>query len=457
MKYLSLLLVLTLLLTGCAPAVQGPFAEYDYPADTSHMIAEPAYPEMAPYPNEREYISSVTGEFDNDGFSQVYDAWWVDQNRQRQYLQNYDGALTPFFENSIPTFLNQKAENPVCSPLNLYMALALLAETAAGTSRDQILTTLNIPDIESLRTQAQEVWNGHYCNDNATTSVLANSLWLDEALSYNEETVSTLANHYYASVFRGQLGSEATNQALRTWINQQTGDLLTDQVQNLALESQTLLALVSTILYRAKWNNEFLPQFNTSGIFHTPAEDVPATFMNKTLSYSPYYWGEDFGAASLSLDDGSRMWLILPDEGKTPADLLSSGHALSMILNDPYSYENQKAIQVNLSLPKFDIAADLRMEAALQSLGITDVFSPAQADLTSILPDGGAWLDKVQHAARVTVDEEGVSAAAYTAMMMAGAAMPPEDEIDFILDRPFLFVITSRHNLPLFTGIVNTP
>ncbi len=59
---------------------------------------------------------------------------------------------------------------------------------------------------------------------------------------------------------------------------------------------------------------------------------------------------------------------------------------------------------------------------------------------------------------RVTVDEEGVSAAAYTVMMAdAGGAMPPEKEVDFILDRPFLFVITGNDGLPLFTGVVNDP
>ena len=37
------------------------------------------------------------------------------------------------------------------------------------------------------------------------------------------------------------------------------------------------------------------------------------------------------------------------------------------------------------------------------------------------------------------------------------AAMPPEDEMDFTLDRPFLFVITNAGGLPLFAGIVNHP
>ncbi len=49
-----------------------------------------------------------------------------------------------------------------------------------------------------------------------------------------------------------------------------------------------------------------------------------------------------------------------------------------------------------------------------------------------------------------------MEAAAYTVMMMAGAAMPPKDEVDFTLDRPFLFVVTGADSLPLFVGIVNS-
>ena len=54
-------------------------------------------------------------------------------------------------------------------------------------------------------------------------------------------------------------------------------------------------------------------------------------------------------------------------------------------------------------------------------------------------------------------NEEGVTAAAYTEMRLAGAAAPPDDEIDFVLDRPFLFVITGRDGLPLFVGTVHPP
>jgi serine protease inhibitor len=35
--------------------------------------------------------------------------------------------------------------------------------------------------------------------------------------------------------------------------------------------------------------------------------------------------------------------------------------------------------------------------------------------------------------------------------------MPPDEEVDFILDKPFLFAITSETGLPLFMGVVQNP
>ena len=49
-----------------------------------------------------------------------------------------------------------------------------------------------------------------------------------------------------------------------------------------------------------------------------------------------------------------------------------------------------------------------------------------------------------------------MKAAAYIEFPGAGSPMPPEEIIDFILDRPFLFVI-SNDNIPLFAGVVNEP
>ena len=55
------------------------------------------------------------------------------------------------------------------------------------------------------------------------------------------------------------------------------------------------------------------------------------------------------------------------------------------------------------------------------------------------------------------VEEEfGVSAAAPVAVAGAGAAAPPAEIIDVILDRPFVFAICTDQ-IPLFVGTVNVP
>ena len=417
------------------------------------LLAEPEYPDMAPYPDESEYYISN----DWEAFDKEYSAWRESWQAQRNQPEGYADSLDGYFRTSIPSLLIENdGENAVCSPLNIYMALAMLAETTDGTSRQQILDVLGAADITALRMQAGQVWNAHYMADSASTSVLANSLWLKTGLVYNTDTVRTLADSYYASVFQGDLGSEAMNDMLRTWLDEQTGGLLKDQIQNLSMPEQTVMALASTIYYRAKWTSEFYEEYNTQDVFHTPSGDTDATYMNTTLTYGPYFWGEDFGAIYLDLEDGSRMWLVLPDDGYTPEDILASGHALELLLGSFYESENQASIKVNLSLPKFDVVADIKLNDKLSQMGITDVFG-SEADFSPILPQDEAYLDTATHAARVKIDEKGVEAAAYTVMMSCGAMMPPEEEVDFILDRPFLFVVTSHDNLPLFAGVVNNP
>lgn len=417
------------------------------PEQSSGQIAAPVYPAMVSYP-----VSENGFQYNEAD----YTAWQQNQaaqhNQPQGYANNLDTSLT-----QITSVLLQEidAPNAVCSPLNIYMALAMLAESTDGTSREQILQLFNAEDIESLRTQAGHVWNAHYCNDGATTSILANSLWLDEAFTYDPATVNTLSRHYYASLFRGDLGSSEMNQSLQDWLNTQTAGLLSEQVQQIKLDPSTALALASTVCYRAKWVDTFSKENNSQNTFSSPVGEIPCTFMNRTLYYGTYYYGEDYSATRLSLEDGSTMWLILPDEGHSPESILQSGNALNALLLNQNA--QSVSIRVNLSVPKFDVVSDTNLIPALSALGITDVFDPNVANFTPILPEDNAYINQAQHAARVAIDEEGVTAAAYTVIAMAGAAPPPEDEIDFILDRPFLFLVTSRDNLPLFAGIVNEP
>ena len=410
------------------------------------LLAAPAYPALAQYPTD----------YTND---QGYRNWQTDQLALHRQPEGYADSLDAYFAAITAKLLsNTNGENAACSPVNIYMALAMLAESTDGESRQQILDLLGSDSINALRTQAGQVWKAHYNDDGLTTSVLANSLWLEEGYIYNKETVQLLADSYYTSVFQGDLGSEEVNEALRAWINSQTGNLLQEQTQDLKLDPQSVLALASTIYYRVQWQTQFAEEQNTDGTFHGTAGNTTEEFMNQTLLYNPYYWSDHFGAVSLNLEDNGRMWLILPDEGTTPEELLSSGEAMAFLQQDLYEYENQKSMLINLSVPKFDISSDMELSQQLKELGITDVFIPGTADFSPIIPvEDGGYVSQAKHAARVAIDEEGVSAAAFTLIIRCGAGMPPSDEMDFVLDRPFLFVIESLDGLPLFAGVVNQP
>ena len=68
-------------------------------------------------------------------------------------------------------------------------------------------------------------------------------------------------------------------------------------------------------------------------------------------------------------------------------------------------------------------------------------------------------VDQAKHSAKLKIDELGCEAAAYTVMMavLTGGIPETPPRMYFILNRPFLFVLMGKGNLPLFIGIVNEP
>ncbi len=413
-------------------------------ADAVSLLAEAQYPETAPYPDEENW--------DED----AYDAWWAVTQERRSYLEDYPEDYNDFGSATMAQFLvSENGENAAYSPLNIYLALAMLAETTAGNSQAQILNLLGADSVETLRTQANALWRGNYCDDGTVTSLLASSLWLSDSLTYHQDTLDALAENYYASTYRGRMGSDEVNQALQSWLNEQTGGLLEEQASGVELSEYTIMALATTIYYKAAWADEFWEDNNTEETFHAPNGDLTCDFMNQSMETN-YYQGDQFGAVYRSLMNSGGMWLILPDEGVEVSGLLTDSQVMEM-MEAGWDWEQGDYCQVNLSLPKFDVSADLNLQDGLEALGVTDVFDADVADF-SALSDVAGVLSTATHAARVIVDEEGVEAAAYTVFAAEGAALvEPLEEIDFVLDRPFLFVITSDSDTILFAGVVNQP
>lgn len=375
-----------------------------------------------------------------------------------EYERLPDGISAPdeCFEALTAQFLSGAGdENAVVSPVNIYMALAMLAELTDGNSRSQLLELIGTDSVEALREQAGAIWRACSRNEDEIQSVLASSVWLRDDIGYVQSTMDTLADTYYASSYRGEMGTADMNEAIQGWLNEQTRGLLEEQAASIETNPLTVLLLATTIYYSAQWTSEFREELNYTDVFHAPSGDVDTEYMYAG-QFMDYFCGEGWGAVRLSLRGGNSMWFILPDEGVS-VDTLLENEEVMRLMSTGEAGESEYA-RVYFSVPKFDIASQLDLIDGLKALGVTDVFDPTVSDFTPMTTDTDEiYVSEVTHAARVKIDEEGVEAAAFTVIVGDAAAAEPEDEIYFTLDRPFLFAISSRDDLPLFAGVVNQP
>lgn len=396
-----------------------------------------------------------------DPGSEEWKAWVNEQEKRNAETKD---ALVPVWEFtpkcSEEVLSGTDDVNRLWSPINAYIALAMTAEVTDGATRQEVLDALGVQNMDQLRRGVSAMWESVHQDNGKEISVIANSLWLDEDVSYEQGTMDLLAQSYYASVYQGDLGSRKTNGAMGNWLKNQTGGFFGNQTPKVNMPEDAMLGILSTIYFQSKWCHKFSQSENTSGVFHANSGEIPCTFMNKKEMHLDYSWGESYGAVSLAMENGSSMWLILPDEGKTTDDVLKEGEYTRLFApQNEEEEENTKRMKVNLSVPKFDVSNNMDLKESLQKIGVNQIFEMLGNDFSpSVRSEIPVYLDNISQNVRVEIDEKGVTAASYIQLNLgAGASEPPKEIIDFVLDRPFLFFITSAEGVPLFSGTINTP
>ncbi len=418
-------------------------------------LAEPVYPEQWTREKQRE----------NHGAGEI-DPAFARQLQNRGAGEDARPVLAELIRQSL---LEEEQESAVMSPINLYLSLAMLAEITDGEAQAELLQALDVTDAAALRGEAQKIWNLIYFDDGREKMIPANSLWLSDALDYRKDTVERLAKSYYASVFRGTMGTAAYDQALRNWINGMTGDLLKEQAEGLSMDAGTRLALVSTVFYQSRWAAVFNKEDNKTAVFHGTDGDRETEFMTRRIMGTEYFYSDRFSFINLQTMNGA-VWFFLPDEGVSVCEMMEEEAFINFLCRNPYtsaSYDEKgNRIEkdgigcaeriVNLMLPKMDITRKLDLMPLMEKLGVETCFDPARADFSPILGESSGSISSGEQATRVIMDEEGVSAASYVDWLVGGVPQP-EEEVDFTLDRPFFFLISGQDSLPYFAGIMNNP
>ncbi len=380
--------------------------------------------------------------------SPEFDAYW-EQNRQRLDDNRTDFDFSRFYKATAESFLSSKdGKNKIYSPANVYIALSMLASCTDGETRSQILSVLGASSEDAARDTAMKLLRGNYVDNGSRKSFLTNSIWTGDKFTLNKENLQKISDEYYAPIMTGSALDKKYSKAFSEWLKTATGGLLGDD--DFEFLPDMAVTLASALYFSAVWENEFSAENNKDGVFSGTAGEEKCVFL-RSDGLGTYYHGEGFGAVAKSIGGGGYMLFILPDKGVSPEDIIGSDTAAGLMY-DLYKNDSTHTI-IHLSVPKFDISSDIKLKEGLEKLGVSDVFSGGKADFTPI-SDSGLFLSEIQHSARVAIDEKGITAAAYTIEQTAGAA-PPEGEVDFTLDRPFIFAITGDTCDVLFTGIVN--
>lgn len=448
-RTISLLLALSLLLAmaGCG-------------AGDDYAVARAVYPKLTSYAEEYDTVAKYeqSGMISWEKMEKAYEKLHVAMTAYNDELQAMQAEaadklpdVTGFTAETASVLFSERGENTVYSPVNLYLALAMLSEATAGDTRDEVTALMGTDDP---RTAANALWKMIYTDGRGKT-LAANSVWSGETWPVKQELADTLAEHYYADTYTVPMGTAEADEAMQTWLNEHTGGLLEEAAGGIQSNPYTVLTLMSTLYFEHMWSNKFQESSTSSDVFtQADGTETEIDFMHAGGT-GAWYRGENFTMAARSFqDDGGRMLFILPDEGVLPDELLTDEAVLEEILTaglDSYS-------QIEWSVPKFDVESDLELTEQLKALGVVKAFDADVSDYTPTTDEVSVKLSQVQHAARVTIDENGCAAAAFTVMMMnAGASMPPDAVLEMNLNRPFAFVIFNDADLPLFIGTVYNP
>lgn len=331
------------------------------------------------------------------------------------------------------------------SPLSLKAALALTALGAEGETQQQILNALGFQTVEELTAWYASVLIGVAdfdgsifgqdkadCAYHVVNAIFHNTDCDGEFREAYKENVSKLlaaeANSYAA---------EQITAAINQWVNDQTAGMIPSIVSD---ASKAAAVLVNALYLKTKWTEPF-GEIGMRDFTTVKGETEQKEFITKTDTFR-YYDNKKTQMVVIPLQGGVSMALILGEDADLSAMLRAADTS-----------------RVRVTLPKFEVETSFSNKefvSYLSASGCRQMFVDGGAEFNPMFTQE-LFVDDIIQKAKVKVDENGLEAAAATAIILNRAtAMPSAQPVDFTADRPFRFVIFREDNAPelLFWGQV---
>ena len=146
------------------------------------------------------------------------------------------------------------------------------------------------------------------------------------------------------------------------------------------------------------------------------------------------------------------MNVVLPAEGVSPEAVLAEID-FDNIKYKVDEYDDMSILySPRLSLPKFNIDTKIKLNEALQKIGLKKTFIANFGNIAEI-----AKVDKVRQLTHLEIDEDGAKGAAVTTIELSGSAYMDEI-VNVDVNRPFIVTINNpKTHEVLFIGLINDP
>lgn len=351
---------------------------------------------------------------------------------------------------------SNEEENIIISPLSVSIALGMTYNGANGETKEAMENTLELQGIsveeinESYKTLIDELTSV----DPKVTMNIPNSIWYRHTFDVLQDFIYLNQNYFYAKVAPLNFDDPASVGIINNWVAENTNQKIPEIIDS--IDPATVMFLINAVYFNGTWVYEFDEQNTQQETFYLANGTTKQVDMMKQETNLNYFNNDMFKAVDLNYGSGNfSMVILLPKENYTPDDIIEQMNTENWT-NWMNSF-SEKNIQ--LSLPKFKLEYEKRLNDALISLGMGIAFNPYNADFSKINPDHQLYIDFVLHKTFIDVNEVGTEAAAVTIVAINLESVGEGDTpYYFTVDRPFLFAIKERDTQAIiFLGKVMEP
>lgn len=338
---------------------------------------------------------------------------------------------------------DQKKNNIMLSPTSLNFALGILAEGAAGDTKEKLNEYLGTDKYTEYAMVYLEKLNAY--NKNGSKLKIADAVWGDDNIALEQKFKESVSENFDSEVKNLNFSDgEAASRSINEWCNKNTEGLIPEIVTSEAISGSTGLCVTNSLYFEAGWEKAW----NVSEKAETFGNNGEETIY-MTGSADDYYENEYATAFGKNYANCLSFIGILP---KKEGEFTLEGLDINGLMNSNPEYD-----QVSCKMPKLNFETSAELTEYLKALGLENIFSE-NADFSGITKSG-INVSSILQKTKLELDEKKTKAAAVTAIFSDKCAAPVDNMIikEVNLQRPFAFLVYDMSNDEiLFMGKVIT-